>query len=153
MRRSISTLWRLLAVLSLLGVTEVLGLPATHAADRTPALLRYAFKQGALFTMHFNLTSSKTIQQPHYPDRHFHEVTTGLEQATIAKVLRDGGALFQYRFAGLVTTGMASPAQYVIDARCRASTSRSSSVCNHAGCWRGWPGGNCRAAVQAIRRS
>jgi hypothetical protein len=116
MRRSMATLWRLLAVLSLLGVTGVLGLPATHAADQTPTLLRYAFRQGALFTMHFNLTSSKTIQQPHYPDRHFHEVTTGLEQATIAKVLRDGGALFQYRFAGLVNTGMASPAQYVIDA-------------------------------------
>ena len=107
--------WRLFTVLSAAYVLGAIPPPATHAASQVPTLLRYAFQQGRTYTMHFSLTSTETIKQPRYADRHFHEVTTGLEQSVTAQVFADDAALFQYHFAGLRDTGSAGPASLVLD--------------------------------------
>ena len=112
MRMPPRPLWCVVLALSLSCASIPHPVLSANAANQ---LLRYTLATGSTYAMRFSLTSTKTIRQPGYPDRHFHEVTTGLEQATIAQLFPDGASLFQYHFAGLVDAGSASPARYAID--------------------------------------
>lgn len=96
------------------GISGIL-MPTARAGSSSGTLLRYAFRQGAIFTTRFSLASIEAIEQPGYADRRYHEVDTGLEQATVAQVFADGAALFRYRFAGLVDASSAAPASLIID--------------------------------------
>jgi hypothetical protein len=114
MRAGSRSIWRCFVVLTLLCLSAMPAV-STRAAGRTHVLLQYAFRPGAVFTMRFSLTSTEAIEQPHYADRHFREVTTGLEQATIERVFADGAALFSYHLAGLADAYSASPPSLVED--------------------------------------
>ena len=89
--------------------------PTTNAGSPTPSLLRYAFRQGLAFTVRISVTNTEAIEQPGYPDRHYRETITGLEQGSIEQVYADGSALFRYRFADLLDAGRATPASLVFD--------------------------------------
>jgi len=60
--------------------------------------------------MRISVTNTEAIEQPGYPDRHYRETITGLEQGSIEQVYADGSALFRYRFADLLDAGGGPPA-------------------------------------------